>query len=384
MEHTSWIELDRSALRNNIAYMQDLAGPGTRYSMVVKANAYGHGIEEIVPLVECCGVDHFSVFSVHEARRVHAVAGEACDLMIMGWIDEESLDWAVGNEVSFFCFTPERLEAALATARRLDRRARLHVELETGMHRTGFNEEQLGYVVEMLQENEEHLFLEGLCTHFAGAESSTAYDRVRRQIRTFHRLVEGLAQDGVRPRYRHAACTAGLMRFPEARLDMVRVGIANYGLWPSAELRLEKVLQEGEEREDPLQRVLTWKSQIMSVNEVPEDEYVSYGRSYLTNRPSKIATVPVGYGYGFSRTLSNAGHVLVQGRRVAVIGSVNMNQLVIDVTDIDEPAVGDEVVLIGRQGLRVISVSSFSEMNDSLNYELLTRLPDHIPRLVVG
>jgi alanine racemase len=134
---------------------------------------------------------------------------------------------------------------------------------------------------------------------------------------------------------------------------------------------------------DPLQRVLTWKSVIMSVNRVPKGRYVSYGKSYMTNRNSKIATIPVGYGYGFSRTLSNNGHLLVDGKMVPVIGNVNMNMVVIDVTDVDDVSVGDEVVLIGEQGGESISVGSFSDMNNSLNYELLTRLPSHIPRVVV-
>ena len=163
---------------------------------------------------------------------------------------------------------------------------------------------------------------------------------------------------------------------------MVRVGISNYGFWPSAESKMMHMKNENF-NEDPLRRVLSWKSVIMSVNTVPEGKYVSYGRSYLTNRKSKIATVPVGYGYGFSRTLSNNGHVLVRGKRAPVVGTVNMNMVIIDVTDIADVKVNDEVVLIGTQGDTEISVGSFSDMNISMNYELLTRLPSHIPRRVV-
>jgi len=133
----------------------------------------------------------------------------------------------------------------------------------------------------------------------------------------------------------------------------------------------------------PLDRILSWKSKILSVNDVPEGEYVSYGKSFITNRDSIIATVPVGYGYGFSRTLSNKGHVLVGGTRVPVIGAVNMNMIVLDVTDVDNPQVGDEVVLVGKQGDLEISISSFSDMNNSMSYKLLTRLPHHIPRKVI-
>jgi alanine racemase len=163
---------------------------------------------------------------------------------------------------------------------------------------------------------------------------------------------------------------------------MVRVGISNYGFWPSQESKMMH-MKEKEFIDDPLHRVLSWKSQIMSLNTVAKGKYVSYGQSYLTNRKSVIATVPVGYGYGFSRTLSNNGHVLVDSRRVPVVGNVNMNMVVIDITDTENVNIGDEVVLIGKQDGIDISVNSFSDMNNSLNYELLTRLPEHIPRRVV-
>lgn len=163
---------------------------------------------------------------------------------------------------------------------------------------------------------------------------------------------------------------------------MVRIGISNYGFWPSDETKMMHMKNEGFE-EDPLKRVLSWKSLIMSVNRVPKGRYVSYGKSYMTKRDSKIATVPVGYGYGFSRTLSNNGHLLVDGKMVPVVDNVNMNMVVIDVTDVAHVAVGDEVVLIGEQGTESISVNSFSDMNNSMNYELLSRLPSHIPRQVL-
>ncbi len=379
MLHTSSIELKKKALNNNICYMRRLAGDGVRYSMVVKANAYGHGIEQLVPMIEGCAVDHLAVFSAAEARRVQRVKSPGTDLMIMGFIDHDQLDWAIGNGISFFAFTFERLQAALAAARRVGKPARVHIELETGMHRTGFCDDQLAELSRLLEQNAEQLHPEGLCTHFAGAEDAANYGRVKRQIAAFHAGCDQLTGRGLRFDYRHMACSAGLLRFPESALDMVRIGIANYGFWPSQELR-NRYLYENGELNDPLERVLRWKSVVMSINRVPEGAYVSYGNSFMTNRPSRIATVPVGYGYGFSRNLSNSGHVLLRGRRVPVVGAVNMNMLVIDATDVPQAEVGDEVVLIGSQGAHTITVTSFSDMNNSLNYELLARLPGHIPR----
>jgi len=378
MLHTSYIQLSKSALNNNIRYLKSQA-PNTKFSMVIKANAYGHGIERMLPMIEECGVDHFSVFSQAEAQRVHEIKREDCHIMIMGFVDDDYLEWVIEEDISFFVFTPDRLQKVVEVSRHTSRPARIHIELETGMHRTGFCEDQLEEVIRTLRQNGDRILLDGICSHFAGAENLENFPRIRHQIQTFHLLAQRFYQAGLRPKYRHLACSAGLLNFPESALDLVRIGISNYGFWPDMETKVLNLGAGGMEK-DPLQRVLSWKSQVLSVNRVPEGAYVSYGSSYLTARESRIATIPVGYGYGFSRNLSNLGHVLLRGKRVRVIGAVNMNMVVLDVTDLPEVKVGDEVVLIGRQGGREITVGSFSDMNNSMNYELLTRLPGHIPR----
>ena len=391
MLHTSYIEISKSALQNNLNYMRGYiaemcSGPVPEYSMVLKANAYGHGIEEVLGIAEGAGVSHFSLFSVAEAIRAESVANAGSELMIMGWVDEDYLEWVIEKEISYYVFSIERMLQSLEVARRVGKKARIHIELETGMHRTGFQPDQLGQIVQILGDNPGQFDVVGMCTHYAGAESLVNYDRVAGQIQTFNRLSSVLRNKGVQVDYRHTACSAAVFNFPESIMELVRVGIANYGYWPSPETRIRHLAGDDvvdEVQDDPLQRVLSWKSVILSINHVDEGEYISYGQSYLTNRKSRIATVPVGYGYGYNRTLSNNGHVLVNGYRVPVIGTVNMNMLVIDVTDADGVEVGDQVVLIGRQGDLTISVSSFVEMNNSMNYEMLTRLPDHIPRVIV-
>lgn len=385
MLHTSYIELSERAFRNNIEYLRDLCN-GARYSMVIKGNAYGHGIETMIPLAEKYGVDHFSVFSIAEAIRARKVSSEGCDIMILGWVDREQIEWAIVNDVSFYVFTFDRLMAACKTAQRLKKQARIHIEMETGMHRTGFSEKELDRLFKYIRRFRKHLYIEGICTHYAGAESINNYTRIRKQMRVFNDTLAMARAEGIVPRYRHTACSAAVLRYPETIMDLVRVGIANYGFWPSDELRMNHFIaseKKGVPPIDPLDRVLSWKSTIMSVNFVGAGEYISYGKTYLTNRETTIATVPVGYGYGYTRTLSNMGHVLLHGKRVRVVGSVNMNMLVIDVTDVKKPRIGDEVVLIGSQDSLNISVSSFGDMTNSLNYELLTRLPSHIPRQVV-
>jgi alanine racemase len=382
MLHTSYIELSKSALKNNLRFMQNKIKENTRYSMVIKANAYGHGIEDILPMIEEFGVDHFSVFSAVEAMRANKVKQDKCDIMIMGWISEESMEWAIEQDISFYVFTIDRLRAACEASKKVRKPAKIHIEVETGMHRTGFCKYELKTVVEIIKENGKYLEVEGICTHYAGAESINNYKRIQNQIKTFNELSTWINDQGIHPKYRHTACSAALLAYPETAMDLVRIGISSYGFWPSNEIRMNKIITEYD-NQDPLLRVLTWKSEVMSVKIVDEGEYVSYGTSFLTNRKTKIATIPVGYGYGFSRNLSNMGHVLIRGKRIPVIGSVNMNIMVVDVTDVADVKEGDEVVLIGTQGKNTITVSSFSDMNNSLNYELLTRLPNHIPRYIV-
>jgi alanine racemase len=378
MHFTSYIELSKSALNNNINYLRNIAGQGVKYSMVIKANAYGHGIEDLLPMVEDSGVDHFSVFSAEEARRVLEVKKDVCNLMIMGFIDNNDLEWAIENDISFYVFTMKRLDEVCKVSKRTSKAARIHLELETGMHRTGFCEDQLPEVLEKVKAHSDTIITEGICSHLAGAENMANFPRIKKQIKTFDKLADDISKE-IKVKYKHLACSAGVLNFPESCNNLVRVGISNYGFWPGNETKMLH-LQNGKLKQDPLKQVLSWKSKVMSINYVDEDEYVSYGTSYLTNRDSKIATVPVGYGYGFSRNLSNMGHVLINGKRVPVVGAVNMNMMVVDVTDLPDVKIDDEVVLIGKQGKKEISVSSFSDMNNSMNYELLTRLPPNIPR----
>lgn len=179
----------------------------------------------------------------------------------------------------------------------------------------------------------------------------------------------------------HAACSAAAVRYPNARLDMARMGIMQYDFFPNNETYIYW-LTKNKMDENPLQRVISWKTKVMDIKEVKAGEFVGYGTSYFTNHKTKIALIPVGYAHGFARSLSNKGKVLLRGKRINVVGTVNMNMISVDLTDVPDAKRGDEVVLIGRQGDQEISVSSFSNIGDFVNYELLTRLPNDIPRII--
>lgn len=383
LNNNSYIEISKSAIRGNLQLVRKIIGPDVRISSVVKANAYGHGIENFVPIALDSGIDHFSVFSAREAQRVmNSIKNKDADIMIMGFIDDHDMEFVLRNRIEFYVFNLHRLLHAIDTARKLKIKANIHIELETGMNRTGIEKRDLKRVISILQSNSDYLVLKGLCTHYAGAESIANHVRVQKQISRFNRTCRELKAIGIVPEMKHTACSAAALTYDNTRMDMVRIGIAQYGFWPSDETRIH-YLHKYKDKTDPLKRAISWKSSIMTIKHVAMGEFVSYGTTYLAQENKVLAIIPVGYSHGYSRTLSNQGKVLVRGQRCGVIGMVNMNMLVADVTTVDGVSASDEVVIIGNQKELSISVHSFSQLSDQLNYELLTRLPAETERTVV-
>jgi alanine racemase len=380
MDNTSFIEISETAFRNNVDYINSRLNPGTILSHVVKGNAYGHGIEEYVPMAQRNGAKHFSVFDAHEAFRVKKVAPHV-DIMIMGMISESQLEWAIESEVSFYIFEVNRLVKAIEKAKKIGKKALIHLEIETGMNRSGLEELSWETVFRLINSEKDFLEVMGFCTHYAGAETIGNHPRVLEQMQRFDAAKKSFKAAGIVAKKNHSACSAAFLRFPQSQQDLVRIGILQYGFWPSAEtyLAVEHSLSQ---KPDPLHRLLSWKSTVMNVKEVKKGEYIGYGSSYMAAYDMQIAAVPVGYSHGFSRSLSNSGRALIHGERVGVVGVVNMNVMMLDITHIESVQAGDEVVLIGTQGDLSISVSSFSEYSDQMNYELLTRLPLDIPRII--
>jgi alanine racemase len=386
---TSVIELSRRALKRNFRFMRKRLGPHPVISCVIKGNAYGHGIESFLPMAEQCGVEHFSVFSASEAvRAVQSRTSDSTHVMVMGHMEGEAIPWAIERGVSFYVFDLERLEAARRAAAGAGRTALIHLEVETGLNRTGLAGEDLDRALSMLADNRPHLALAGVCTHYAGAESVNNYLRIQEQKKRYRRALERVRAAGLEPGLRHTACSAAALTYPETVMDMVRTGIAMYGFWPSKQTKMHYIRNccqtPAQRRANPLRRVMRWKSSVMSLKSVRAGEFIGYGTTCLATRDRVLASVPVGYFHGFARSLSNLGYVLIHGRRANVAGLVNMNALLVDVTDLNgRVGRGDEVVLIGRQKRAHISVSSFSDMTRNPNYEVLTRLPACIPRVVV-
>ena len=383
---SSWIELSRGSLSNNLDFLRRTIGPKVRLTSVIKGNAYGHHIPSFLPLAEELGVDFFWTFNTQEAAvALSARQNPATHIGVMGFVPTEDLPWLIENGVSFFVFDLARIDAAARIARKIGRPARLHLEVETGLYRTGLSERSLRMAAERLKKSPDCLEVMGLCTHLAGAESFANHLRVTEQIDRFEARAQLLADLGFKNILRHAACSAGAFNYPHASFDLVRFGIAQYGYWPSSETWVAWLRdRSGRARKgSPLHRVLEWRSRVMDLTTVPFGEYIGYGNAYQTQRRTQIAIVPVGYATGFPRSQSNLGQVIIQGKICPVVSTINMNLLSVDITDCPNVKKGDEVILIGEEGDVEISVASFAERTRTFNYETLVRLDQDIPRRVV-
>jgi len=352
------------------------------FSSVVKGNAYGHGIAHYCPLAHKYGVRHFSVFSAQEALHViQALPNHEFTLMIMGQIENEELAWAIENGVEFYVFEQDRLNAAITTAEGVGKKALIHVELETGMNRTGFPQNEMASTFKNIAANLAYVEVKGVCTHLAGAENIANYKRIMDQFKSFKQYQTKLSAYKWLNAIKHMASSSATLRYPNSQMDLVRIGILQFGFFPTQEIFID-YSAKNKITDSPLQRILSWKTRVMAVKTVKAGEFIGYGTSYLTNSVTKIALIPVGYSFGYSRSLSNQGKVLINGRRFGVVGTVNMSMLAVDITSDNSIEKGDEVVLIGYQGEQELSVSSFSDYSQLINYELLTRLPQDIPRIV--
>jgi len=383
MEATSVLEISAKAYRQNINYIRTEIGPKPIISAVVKGNAYGHGISEMVQIAEKAGIRHFSTFSSDEAWQVLKESTRKSDIMIMGMIHNQELEEIIKQGISYYIFDFDRLEKSIEIAIKTGIKPRIHIEVETGFHRTGFDWDKRKTLGDILVKNQHLLEVEGLCTHYAGAESVSNYVRVKTQIAKYHEFKDFFEKLNIKFKLNHTACSAAALIFPETIMDMVRIGIAGYGFWPTKETFFAKLHALPKGNKNPLKRLITWKSTVMSIKDVKTGEFVGYGNSYMALENITLAIIPVGYGHGYSRLLSNQGLVLIKNTVCQVVGTVTMNAIAVNITKIKNAKAGDEVILIGKQGNKEITVASFSESTHQVNYELLTRLPKDIPRKII-
>ena len=374
----SWVEVDARALRGNVAEFRRRLGTEPLLGAVVKSNAYGHGMLETAAVVRAAGADWLCVNNLDEAVRLRE-AGHDVPVLVMGYIPLADLGEVVARDVRPVVYNLATVEELDRHAAREKRRVRVHLKAETGTNRQGVLEADVPAFVRRIRASE-WLELEGLTTHFANIEDTTDHSFAEEQIAAFHRIGDLVAEAGGPAPIRHSACSAATLLFNRTHLDLARIGISLYGLWPSRETYVS-CLERGKPSLD-LTPVLTWKTRIAQVKDVPEGGFVGYGCAWRATRPTRIAVLPLGYYEGYDRRLSGVAHVLVHGKRAPVRGRVCMNMCMVDVTDIPDAVVEDEVVLLGRQGRERISAEQVASWCGTISYEVVSRIHPSLPRVV--
>jgi len=368
MEFPTWAEVDLDRLSRNIAAIQAAIGPGCTILLVVKADAYGHGAVEISRAAMEAGVAMLGVATLHEGIELRS-AGLTAPIVILSPSLRSEIDEIIEHRL-----TP--CVSSLEFAELLSRRcvaheviSRIHVEVDTGMGRTGVSD---GDAFEFLCRVQAmpNLKLEGVFTHFPDADSGNTFF-AEEQLRRFQEILSALERKKIEVPIRHAANSAGILSLHASRLDMVRPGILAYGFYPSG--RVPRAI--------PVEGVMAFKSRVVQLRSVPAGRFISYGRTYQTQRTTRVGVLPVGYGHGLPWLLSNRGEVLIRGRRAPMIGRVTMDLTLVDVTEIPGVDVGDEAVLWGEQGGARITLEEVAERAETIPYEILCSMGKRVVRV---
>jgi alanine racemase len=374
----TWIELDRSAVHKNTEHLQSLLGEGVLYCAVVKANAYGHGLKEMVSLLKEQGVQHFAVDSIDEAIEVRKDAPQA-EVFVLGHTVHERLHDLFRLNAIQTVSTLEQIIFLSALAQEAQKQVRISLKIETGTMRQGIEMHQLPRIIEALQAAPS-LELASIHSHFAYSEEGKGEDFTFDQYNQFADAYEQLHTAGLVPKYVHISSSAASTLFPELQGNMARFGIMSYGIWPSKHVKRKNQISS---RGIELYPVLSWRTRIIQVRDIKPGTTVGYGRTFLADRPMRIAVLPVGYYDGYRRAYRDKAEVIVHGQRCRVLGSICMNMMMIDVSHVPNAGQGDLVTLLGRDGMHRITAEELAEWGSTIAYEALTQISSHLPRKIV-
>jgi len=373
-----WIEIDGNSLTHNLELFRKTIGKDASLLAVVKANAYGHGLLEIVPKAAEVA-EWFGVHTAEEARQIRRL-GSNVPILIMGFVPPSEL-YDLDCNHHLVVSSSQSLEWIASYRQRTGVRLPIHIKVDTGAKRQGVSVDALPKLFDSA--SQQSIDVVGVASHFANIEDTIEHEFARVQLQRFREALEVVQRELKElPPYIHASCSAAALLFRETDFTLARVGISMYGHWPSRETRLSWSMQHQGDGVN-LHPVLTWKTLVGQFQLVDRGESVGYGRTWTARRPSQLAVIPVGYADGYSRSLGNRGRVLIRGRSASVVGRVCMNILMADVTDIPDVSVGDEVVLIGRQGEEEVQVEELASLSETINYEFLARLSPAITRSMV-
>jgi len=380
----TWAEIDLSALAHNYHELRRVTDLSAAIMAVVKADGYGHGAPQVARVALENGAKFLAVARMNEAVRLRE-AGISAPILLFGHSLPAYVDILASQDIRASLNSLDGARSISDEAVRQKKTIKAHIKIDTGMGRLGFLSDDIavrtdsGELFKSAINNISAitalpgLEVEGIFTHFANADSRDK-GHARIQLSRFTKLLEKLKKHSFRVKYRHAANSAATIEFPDSHLDMVRIGIAQYGLWPSDEVDKDRI---------DLRPVMSIKSRVIQVKEVGADFAVSYGSTHITSCPTRIATIPIGYADGYDRILSSKGYMLVRGVRAPIIGRVCMDLTMIDVGHVPGVRLEDEVVILGSQENETISADEIAKQVGSINYEIVSSLTSRVPKTYV-
>lgn len=372
----AWAEVDLSAIEHNIKQIRKYVRPEAKIMGVVKANAYGHGVIPVARVLLKHGADYLAVACLDEALQLRR-NGFRCPILILGYSDCADVEQLVREDITATCFTYELASALSRTAVRQNKRAKIHLKIDTGMSRLGLryredateNQAVVDSIYKMAVLP--NLDIEGIFTHFAVADDADdAYTLL--QFSRFEAICNRLQENGLHIPLRHCCNSAALIKFPQMQMDMVRPGIILYGQKPAPDFECGRV---------SLKPAMQLKAKVTNVKELEAGVSVSYGRKFVTDKPTKLITVSIGYGDGYSRVLSQKAEAIVHGVLCKVTGNICMDQCMIDATAVNTINIGDEVILFGKSDDIELPVVSLAEKMGTINYEILCLIGKRVPRI---
>lgn len=371
--HT-WLEIDKNALDHNIAQYRKIVG-NKQIALVIKGNAYGHGLKEIVALTQNNDdINWYCTFSLSEALLLRKL-NVTQPILVLGLIDQDP-GLAIMQDIDLILFDEHQLPFIIERAEQLNKPAQLHIKIDTGLSRFGFLPQDALALIKRLNK-QKNIILQGICTHFAAAEQEDQ-SYTQWQYDQFHILLAELDSCNISIPFRHAQATAATIRHSEQSCNMVRIGAGAYGLYPSYKIKEELWQKYGL----TLQQILTWKSYIYALRTIPKGAFIGYGCTYQASIDINIAILPVGYADGYHRRLSNIGKVLINNQYAPIIGRVAMNTIVVDVTHISATTIGSEVIIMGNY--HNLTALDLAEQIGAHNpREITVRLPDSLERKTV-
>ncbi|WP_205880929.1 alanine racemase [Limisphaera ngatamarikiensis] len=362
----AWVEVDLGAIARNFLRIRQDAPASLAFLVVVKDNAYGHGAVPVAHVAVNAGAQFLAVATLEEGIQLRE-AGLHLPILLLGERDPAEFPWAVRHDLTCVLGEPRLVPLLAHAAARAGKRVPVHIKINTGMNRYGIRWDNVTPMIEAVMA-EPSLQWEGVLSHFAQSDESDK-TFAREQLRRFHQTLDQLEQRGIRPRWRHICNTGGYLDLPEAHFDMVRIGLLPLGVYPSRVCR----------RIAGLEPALSVKARIVAIQHLQPGDTVGYGMHYRATAPRRIAVIPVGYGDGFPR-VRNTGHVLIRGQRAPLVGGVAMDAFAVDITHIPEADLGDEAVLLGRQGTETITAFDLATLRQSVVYEALVCWQPRLPR----